>query len=487
MEKERILYPKTFIALVAESLDKRLEDFSQRNQDRKFFTDNIIEELNSVIGDYYKGCTEADELKKLHTMLKSQYNRKKKRWLDSLLIDVELDPKENPKRYPFYDIWNIYNTTMKDNFKNSFGLTFEELIKDKVEAAKKWAKDENALLIEFPAIYSLPKKRQYDSFRADLAMDSFRIICNQMNYDISSYTKVYTDDMSSMPIFAPGRRMYHEPEGDDNIIKIIPTSEDGREGLLVSIKDKHLVQSFSALDEKDRNILSYITQEALKDPLNTGNVTLDIGSLARVITNRNSISSKSYDEAEARCYKIVNHTYNYFDEGGKQRAAINLLSGAVQKEIDGKRYMDISLGETLTDAVLNHKLRRIPSRYVDSIDSKLGRIIIFGLQKERVKAYNRYKSGVIAECFSILHYTDFMRFVQLTGRSKGENMRQIKGALTEYIEKGIFIRRMEVNNLNFSAKIWWIPLSDEEYEDMNYFGFTTSEGVEVIETKYEIG
>ena len=334
--------------------------------------------------------------------------RKKKRWLESLQINCEQLPKE-ADTFPFRNIVLKKKVLSRAEWKNLYGnKTVDDIIKGELENAKEWASSTESLFIDFPALDSFTEMRTFSAFQADVMTNEFNILKRKYpNMDLNSYAMRYVDELG-MAIFSDRDKKYINENPDEDYIGEIPMSEDGSEMLLITISKEAFGDSnaIAMLDWKDIRIVSEVlkrTRENIGSSDRT--VLIELGELAKAISRSPRPIKRYYEEAEQRCYKITNYTYNAFKDG-VQVGAINFLSDAVLEEHNGKKYMALALGSTLSNAYENKLVRRLPMTAYSVLKNKTAQIIIFSLQKYRIQAFARYKRGA-SECETLFIYNDF--------------------------------------------------------------------------------
>lgn len=282
-------------------------------------------------------------------------------------------------------------------------------------------------------------------------------------------TKTYIDEMGENPFFTDGRTKHVLEEGKSELVEEVDMGDDTK--LIVSVSQEAFGDSkaITFLDSKDQDLLNFIIKEAMKyDTVTTSKpLAIELNSLAR-ICYRKKPSSRVYEEAKNRIYKIVNFTYNRF-ENGVQVGAYNLLDKAEPFEIEGKKYMNVWVGSSIKESILNNRIKQLPAIYYNKIEGSTAKLMYFFLQKERIRAYELVKNGELDENRVNLNYISFLRTVNFAERNKAKICKKITDALTEYKEKGIVIEDFTYNRFNYTFNIFFLPLSDNEKDDLKYY------------------
>ena len=275
--------------------------------------------------------------------------------------------------------------------------------------------------------------------------------------------------------FTDSKRKYDRPlQGP--LEKEIWLSESGDKKMFMSISQEAFgsdnALSTSLFDEKDQKLLMYITRNAA-DSAASSKIALSASSLTKAMlgkhTNHN-LSSKNYADMERHLYKIAGTTFTKFEDG-KQVAAINFLGSVTKMNRNGQIQYDITLGPIISDAIIGNQIRRLPSSTFESIQSATGRILLLSLQKERIKAFGRYKDRIIRECVTQFSYSNFLAMINFSTNNKSKNWKLIKETLLEFKQKRIFIDRVFYDNVSYIAVVYWIPLSNDELHDLSFFGY----------------
>ena len=492
-------YSEKLLKSLIDDIDQKLVDFYDLHKGERYFTEPLYDIAVGIWTDMVKGKIDQGELRTLKNECFKLIRRKKARWLTSLFVDLE-QIKPDEYNYPFAYIYEMKKNLSKEEWKTLYGeKTAEDLVNEKTNEAIEWAKNEDSLIIEYPAIRSITSKRLFAAFEDDILRQMFVIGEKKYSLKFGEFTKSYIDEMTSAPYFGAGtrKRLYAEPFDDEEdppvyidgrrVIVEIAMDENEQETLLFSIRppqrtNEHLNEQLvelastplSLLDQKDQELLMMIIRSAV-DAGATNVLAVPLSDLAYCLagkSKRSNISNKYYNDAEKRIYNIANATYNIYNEKTKkQTGAINFLGSALKEYRDGRPYMMVTLGPVISDAIINNQIRRIPSEDYERIPSKIGKLIILPLQRERVKAY--YRSVSTGEpMVTTFNYSNFLAMVNFGSRSKHTNWKLIKEILeNDFKEQGIFVENLMFDNERNTVVVYWIPLTETEIHDLRAFGF----------------
>ncbi len=464
--------PRSFYGGVIEQLDPRLREFYDEHRDgNRNFAASYFDICAGILSDALNGKTDSSSLNKYWSVQRKQMIRKKKRWLDSLLLNCEQIPKTSDQ-YPFRNIMIRKQVITKREWQVLYGKkSVDDIIEEEKERASKWAADQDSWFIDFPALDSFTPRRIYQAFEADVLTNQFSVLRDRYpNLDLSSVMISFVDEMAGS-YFADNGKKYHKNEdGEETTVNVIPAEAGGSELLITVSQDAFgSNEVITLLDDKDQRILFDIIKRATEN-VTDGPILVEVGELARIIAGNNHPSKYYYEEAEKRVFRIANFTYNSYKDG-VQVGAVNFLSAAFVLENDGKRFLSISTGSTVNEAIVNNKIRRLPSDQYDNLRSKTGRIMILTLQRERLKAWNRFKSGESQDCSATFHYNQLLMMVNFGGNNKKRNLQTVREALAEMKEKHIVVEDYVIDSITNTLRLYFLPLSRDEQKDMEIYNY----------------
>ena len=199
------------------------------------------------------------------------------------------------------------------------------------------------------------------------------------------------------------------------------------------------------------------------DPTST--FVIDIGEYAKLFSNGRP-SGKLYDATRERFFRLSNITYQKFRDG-KQIAGIHFLDAT--EVPDNHNMLNITLGPAISTPLINNKIRHFSGQEYDKLELNLSRILFLHLQRERLKAYKRFSSHETDECATTFSYSNFQAMAYLHG-GKRKNWNSIKESLAEMQERHVMVKEYEVDNISFTVRVIFYPLTNEELRDAKWYG-----------------
>lgn len=465
--------PRSFYVNVVDQIDPRLLEFYNMQKGNKYFESSFFEICAGVLSEVLYNRTDQSSLNKFFNAKRKQVNRKKKRWYESLVIDCSQLPMTAPG-YPFREIVMFKKRATREKWNALYdGKPLEQVISEEIDRTREWSEDKKSYFIEFPALDTCTEKQIFTAFETDVLIAEYDILKEKYNnMDLSEYVLSYVDEMGGA-YFSDTRKRYKTKNPGEDYVGEIPITEDGSSKLLVTVSKEAFGDNavITMLDDRDQRILFEIIKRATMDITGADKpILIELGQLAKIISRSQKPTTRFYDEAEKRCYKIANFTYNKF-QNGQQVGAVNFLSSAFLDERDGKRYMRISLGRTVSDAIVQNKVRRLPSSTYDKLENKTAKILVLSMQKERIRACAKAKDEDLECAITLFRYNDFLMMVNFGTGNKKKNMQTIKEALYEMKEKEVAIENFSVDITTNTVKVWWLPFSPDEWKDISWYGF----------------
>lgn len=472
-DNQKIHYPKTFVGVIVDNLDEELLKFYQENHAKnRFFKEELFDIVDNMLTDEFEGKTQREEILKIHADKRRYYNKKKKRWIVSLEEQLNKGEYED-KKYPFPDLYAKKNSLTDEEWNKLYAdQTYEDIERERLKEAIEWMESKNSRMINYPALASFTPKAVFTAFEMDLFFQAFSIMKELFDCRLDdSILKTYVDEMGEGAYFSDNRKKYVLQNESKELVEEVLMSEDGSSKLIITVSKEAFGDSniITFLDVKDQEILSYVIRKAAREGLvNDKPILIEKSALARVMSSGQKPSARNYEDGEKRLYKMVNFTYNRF-ENGKQVGAVNFLESAEEVELEGKEYMSVKVGYVISEAILNNRIKQLPMAGYNRLNGVDAKLLYFPLQKERIRIYERINRGEDIENGVLLRYTDFLQFINFGGNNKAKNNQLIKKALEEYKEKGIFIEDVEYDRISYTYHIKFIPLSEEEKSDLKYY------------------
>ena len=206
-------YPRALYTAVIEKLDDELREFFEEHKDEPYFRTSFSDAAQAVLTEGLNGRTDEAELRAYWANLRKQNNRKKKRWLNSLLANVDsVDP--SVPQHPFHNIYEKQRMLKKQEWATLYGKkTIRDVMEEELESAKEWAANQNSRFIDFPALASFTPKRVAQAFETDVLENELRVMDDLYQLNLNDFLQGYVDEMSDS-IFTDSRKKYEIPGGD---------------------------------------------------------------------------------------------------------------------------------------------------------------------------------------------------------------------------------------------------------------------------------
>lgn len=465
-------YPRSFYSDIITKLNGKLKEYYEEHTNDKYSRESFHDYATGILNDSLSGKSGERELRYYANERQKYHKRKKKRWVDYLIRDVN-QLKCEEKAHPFHNLYKQKEILTKAQWKVLYGTdSLDAIIKKEIEKAQIWLDSPDTLLIEFPAIESMTEKRKSGALEDDIVKSMLDVLDNEYAFRIDNIVRPYVDDMTSGSIFADTRMSYTQPEDGGNFEKELFRSEDGFEKLIITIDKSAFVngRGIQHLDVKDQETLFYLIKKVETENIDPGSTfVVDVGEFARNIAPTKA-SGKHYLAARERFFRLSNITYQKFRDG-KQIAGIHFLDAT---EVPGNQNMlNITLGPAISTPLIDNKIRHFSGQEYDKLELNLSRILFLHLQRERLKAYKKYTMQETTDCSTVFSYSNFQAMAYLHG-GKRKNWINIKESLAEMKARGIMIKGYEVDNISYTVKILFFPLSQEEIRDAKWYGLDES-------------
>ena len=461
-------YPRTFYSEIIDKMDNRLLAHYEEHAGEKYYHEPFHDFAMSIIHDSLTGKSGEHELRYFANEKQKYYRKKKKRWYEYLSRDVnQLSVSE--KMHPFYFLGQQKEILTRAQWRTLYGSdSIETIVKREVDRAKEWMEDPDSILIEFPAFDSMTEKRRMQAFVDDIIIAMLNVLNKDYGYRIDNIVRPYVDDMTSGSIFSDTRMSYTNPNAKEDFETELFRSEDGLENLILTIDKGAFVEGKAVrhLDVKDQETLLYLIKKVEMGNIDpTSTFVIDIGEYAKLFSNGRP-SGKLYDATRERFFRLSNITYQKFRDG-KQIAGIHFLDAT--EVPDNHNMLNITLGPAISTPLINNKIRHFSGQEYDKLELNLSRILFLHLQRERLKAYKRFSSHETDECATTFSYSNFQAMAYLHG-GKRKNWNSIKESLAEMQERHVMVKEYEVDNISYTVRVIFYPLTNEELRDAKWYG-----------------
>lgn len=407
---------------------------------------------------------------------RSQTNRKKDRWYKGVIKNLE-KYKPGEKGYPFPELAGTYAELTEEQWKLTFkNLGYKEVVDQRVAQLKEWAISHETLFLDYPLYAQVTPRRKEISIGDDVTTEIYRILRDFYHYNINDFLRPVMDN-GEVPVFSASKQKISKPSDNQYAVEDVPMDETGEENhLLIRVnKEAFGVDSKVLLsDAKDQEIVMYILKEAMIRP-DSSYVEIMIGHIAKDVYKYPSIPKTVYEDVLKRLQRIAHFYYDVFREG-KYAGTIHYVNDVKIRE-DG--LVQITLGSTISDAIMNNKIRRISSYDYDKLEVPSSKLMYIHLQRERIQAH--FGKQLVKEYY----YTRFLSWVNFgSPRNKKKNISAIQEALAEFQKQKVMIDHFEFSPSTNIFTIHFIPFSHAEEVDINLLGYnmamSSGEGKETL-------
>ena len=460
------------VATIKEELNPSLLDsYLDYEADNKkaLPVESVIEE---IVEKYVLIHTKKADIVAERARQSKAYKKKKKRWRDALHSDAAAyDLTE--RKYPFRDLAQKRKVLDDAEWKQLYGeLSFEELEQQRMAEVDAWCDNDEGYFFEFPAIVSKTPTNRYKGMYSDLIREVFGILEACYGSDLKNVSKPYIAEMFENPLFTNSRKRYHPNDREGGITQEVPMRD--RQKLIVSISsevfrlyDGANMKGVTMLDVKDQEILNYLIQLKAADPIEEIGKPLLVenGVLAQMISKQSRPSTNHYKEAERRLIKIAEVGYRLFDRNGENVGYINFLDSVLPREVSGKKYTEIRMGQMVTEAIINKKITWLTANYYNKLTDVTAKLLYQGLMIRRVQMMTKDDDGMPRSRTVIFELEDFLCMVNFGSNNKKENLKKIKTALDDYKRNKDVIEDYKIV-ANRRVHVTFTPLTDAEKADM---------------------
>lgn len=467
---EDMKYTDEFIRQIIDEMNPRLYDFyiEFKESSKRYFEGTFESAVTNIVHSTFEGTIDPDDISKIVAKKRDYKFKKKKRWAATVLADAKLEFDD--KRYPYKDIVRFKIHATEAEWKEKYGdCSFEDVIDLQLQKIEEWRASRNSILIDFPVINTFPIRSIYSAFETDVIFEAYKVIRDVVESGKNESLKPYVMEMGEAPYFTNNRRKY-SLDGAEDLVNVIPMSEDGASKLVVVVNKEILAEteSFKMMDAKDLDMLSLFLDATTSNMMQNEEILIETSALAKIVAGNDRPSSVHYDEAEQRCYRMANTTYNKYVDG-KQVGAINFLDSALKKEINGGRYMSIVVGSRLVNETLNNKISRLPAPAYEKLQKNTAKLLYLPLQKRRILLYHRFCSGEVDVLKTTFSYNDFLTMINFGSARKSRNFNTVCDAFQEYVDKKEIVERFEPNRSTYTIDVYFYPLSASEKKNMKDF------------------
>lgn len=427
------------------------------------FVENLLDSYFSI-PDAVSISDSADKLRRRQW-------KTKKRWYDAYLDSQEKYPDISHKRNPFNIIYSQKNSLRPEQWQMLYGdSSTDDVINRLREEIAEWKDTKQSEIFRFPLIQTKRTSPVYSAISIDAALNIYHIIKKDYGGNLTQFYRYYPEELVDKPLFSPNSHniMLEKYAGkliDDFELGNFDEHDNVSYHLLTTTKPE-TSDVMRVFDSTDMTIISAFLANVDTSFITTKQVTLDLADITKVLYD-GTPSEWHYDQAAKRCMELTQRHYEFVDSNRKNALAFNFFDHVNISVADesGRRKVSIVFGELLSRAIVDRKLISVTSRNYDSLENPLSKILYYTLQRERVNL------GLINEKDSVLKknydYAFFNSSVRFHTRKKTQNIKLINEALDEFSDKGIAIYEY-IYSAGGKWQITYLPLSDEEYEDLQF-------------------
>lgn len=460
------LYSSQFIGEVEKNIDPVLTSFFSINHKiMKFPVHTLREAIYETLRSTMKGYLVKEDLLPVINVLKKSRLKKRTRWNDDYIErltsflsgSISKDDARLPESIYMLDDYEIIPAIEKE-----------------IKNTQAWKSRSDSYLIEYPGLYQVTFTGVWNSFKTDLAVCIWKYVLNELNGNINSFYRSYPESFIQSPLFAPSSFNLIMKKTGDNLLEETVYDEDGNPLLALVIPDSEGSNHPKVMDETDLKILNSFIASIDNSFYQNKSTTMDIRALTRAVVGYHP-GSANYKYIADRCMKLVNYNYTVMSEGGT--LAFNIFDniailddGFNEVVIDDsisvidetKEYTVIAtFGDVLANAIIQKQLVQITEKNYDALQNPMSKIIYYALEKERVSLHG---SG-LNHC--IYSYTYFQKIVRFKVKNRIKNLKLIEESLQDFVDNGVCVKDFERLD-DGSYRITFLPLSDEELEDINF-------------------
>ncbi|WP_100374840.1 replication initiator protein A [Bacillus sp. FJAT-45037] len=437
--------------------------------------------LEDILKDYFipeRGqIIDYSIIKKKH-IKKRQDN--KRSWIKSL--KEHTDSPNNPLEQEYFMRQKVAREIDNNQINELLNESLDTFMTKKLEELEIWRKNKYAPISSFPYLHTKTKSQIKLAFQVDIVLDISEFLI-QNNGKMQKETLFQVEAFVNNPIFsgksfaletqdAAHDSLYNDYVVDDDFV--LRTIIKLNEGDTVRVKKN------TTLDEKDSTIIQYILSQRDELFFTNRTIEVDLRDLVKVIYG--TCGTKQNDLIEKRLKKIKNYNieaiinnteyskpssveYSIFDR---------IFVGKNPKINNGNRYVEIVVGDTIYQQVINSKIISVYRDSFGALNNPISRVLIYALQKERLERHINHRS--LEDLYSYKFFLNRVRFKD--PKNINDNLAEIYNSLHEFKKQNILIQ--DLKQVYQSFEITFIPLSNIEIND--FFRRDKEQAIEISPT-----
>lgn len=446
-------YSRQFIEEIINHLDPKITSFfNQKKNVMNFGTNDLVVLVNESLITNFKGLTLKEDLVPIITTIKKTRNRRKSRWYDSYVNNINNMQYSDPK-HPLAQIISLARILPIDKYAAAFGFeTVEEIIQDKLEKALIWKTNVNSFFIEFPGIDTQSDKTIFKVLKIDIALDAWRYIYTELNGNVNSFLVMYPDSLVDKPLFGPTAITMIMQNAGKDLLKEIIKDEDNKTVMEVEVSKGKFIPP-TTLEPFDFKLLTTVIANTNGSTFyKDRTVTMNMNELARGIVNYNP-GTRVFNKIRNTCEKLVAYHYSYVVD--EHNIFFNLFDHI---DIDTeKKQATFMFSEILSNAIIQEKLITIASPAYNVLQNALSIIICSAMKREQI-----YNQDSLVGDYS---YAFFQKIVRFKSSNKKTNIKLLSNSLQEFVNNKLIIKSFKVSSVGLFT-IEFLELSKAELEDL---------------------
>lgn len=388
------------------------------------------------------------------------------------------------------------------NFESKENKKITAYLEESSYSMSAWADNIDSNFYECPFFGEYTPAKRKDFLERDLQIAIYQYITKNCNNSKEEFKRSYFLELEK-GYFSSSRNRFDIVDYESNFITDIPLSpcvgNDKRMSLTINKEYFRSINNgrVTSLDAKDQDILCGLVQKCSNS--SSKELIIPVAEIASFFSSSpNQLSKRDYEEAEKRCYKLVNYTYNKFDND-RLVGAMNFLQYAIfseneklenENKVKKTGYMRIRLSNIIEEAIensknviKNSKIKQLPAPAYRKLKNETAKLLYLYLQRLRITQHQLVQKGIVDSYAKRLTYDDFAKVIYFCKvRDKMNidyNFERIMDALNEYVNNEVILKRAdreERDNPRIRRKInavevEFYELIEEEVEDLKAFGW----------------
>lgn len=461
-------------ALIGENTKEKLLKYvlTDRTEEAKTAVDTYI---RNIFNEIFFSEDDIVDLLQIKDTYRRRRQLTKKNWYKQLKKEVE-EQNHSPIHDELESLKKIMESThSNEKFKSTFKNIDEpaKYIQSRLDDIQAWAIDRDTRLTDYSY---LETKKQYQIVKA-FENDIVYIICDFLKRSPKNWISHRFKDLIENPVFTDGKaklkgNVKFDSENNQTIVyDDYKLSDERIIRSFISIQENEEIEldKMFFLDDTDSEILEHIIEQRDKRFYTDKTIVFDMSPLLTRVYG--DTSQKAYDLATKRLNKIRRFSIEGRKTSSDKEVKTTFFYNLFQKvevtkdEVTGRVYAELQFSDDLHQQFITKQTVQIYSHFIHRLESRLSKILIYALQKERLDAYLQERK--MKDHFDYTFFSDRIRF-----RSKriDANLKQIESSLQEFKYGDILIEDYQRTGNAFEITLK--PLSESEKQD--FFSPTNS-------------